>query len=88
MAVFLVTYDLNRETVRPDIVGKIRTTWNWARLSESSYAVEAASADGVYETLKPILDSNDDLFVIPLKKPYRGWGAKEVHDWLANKLTY
>ena len=88
MTAFITTYDLNREVVRPKIVDKIRATWNWAKLSESSYAVEAISADAVYDALKPMLDDNDNLFVIPLKKPYRGWGPKNVHDWLANKLTY
>ena len=87
MAAFLVTYDLNKETVRPKIVDEIRK-WPWARLSESSYAVDAISVDAVYNTLKPLIDDNDNLFVIPLKKPYHGWGPKEVHDWLADKLTY
>ncbi|RGP41674.1 hypothetical protein BPTFM16_01981 [Altererythrobacter insulae] len=88
MAVYLVTYDLNKETTRPPIVKLIRETWNYARLSESSYAVEANSVDAVYDTLRPMIDDNDNLFVIPLRKPYRGWGAKEVHDWLASRLTH
>lgn len=86
MAVFLVTYDLNKEAVRPNILSKIRE-WNWAKLSESSYAVEAISAKGVYDRLKPLIDDNDNLYVIPLREPYEGWGPKHVHEWLQQKLT-
>ena len=88
MAVFLATYDLNRETVRPPITKLIRDTWNFARLSESSYAIEAASVSEVYDTLMTLLDDNDQLFVIPLRQPYVGFGPKIIHDWLQQKLTY
>ena len=88
MGVFIATYDLNKEVTRPPVLKTIRETWNYARLSESSYAVEAANADAIYDKLRPLLDENDNLFVIPLRKPYRGWGPKEVHDWLESKLTY
>ena len=88
MPVFIATYDLNKEAKRPPVLKTIRDTWNYARLSESSYAVEAANADEVYDRLRPLLDDNDNLFVIPLRKPYRGWGPQEVHDWLEGKLTY
>lgn len=87
MAVFLVTYDLNKEATRPKILDKIRE-WPWAKLSESSYAVESTSVEAVYNQLKPMIDDNDNLFVITLKQPYTGWGPKDVHDWLQKKLTY
>ncbi|MFO6428731.1 hypothetical protein ACLBKT_01440 [Erythrobacter sp. W302b] len=86
MAVFIVTYDLNKEVKRPNIL-KLIQDWNWAKLSESSYAVEATSSTAVYDRLKPVIDDNDNLFVIPLRAPYRGWGPKDVHDWLAKKLA-
>jgi hypothetical protein len=88
MAVFLTTYDLNREVVRPDIVGAIDKFDAWARLSESSYAVWASSADEIYDALKPLTDDNDYLYVIPLKKPYVGFGPLKVNEWLDNHLTY
>ena len=88
MPIFVATYDLNDEVKRPPITKVIRETWNYAMLSESSYAIEAVSADEIYNTLSQLIDSNDDLFVIQLKKPYRGWGLPIVHDWLESKLTY
>ena len=90
MAVFIVTYDLNKEANRPKIVPKIKDISGvWAKLSESSYAVATdKSAGDVFNFLKPLLDDNDQLYVITLKKPYAGRGSKEVNDWLENNPTY
>jgi hypothetical protein len=90
MATFLVTYDLNLETKRPNITKKLRDSFSsWAKLSESSYAVVTnSSATEVYNIFKPMLDGNDSLFVITLKRPYYGQGSKEVIDWLEANVTY
>ena len=88
MPAFLVTYDLNREVVRPNITGAIYKNFDWARLSESSYAVTGTSSEAVYAVLKPLLDDNDNLYVIPLKKPYSGYGPNDVNAWLERNLTY
>ena len=88
MTVFLVTYDLNRETVRPNITGAIDENFDWARLSESSYAVVGSDAEAIYNVLAPLTDENDNLYVIPLKRPYTGFGPKVVNDWLDSNLTY
>lgn len=88
MAVFIVTYDLNRETKRPPIVEEIRKTSGWAKLSESSYAISTQeTASEVYTRFKPLLDDNDDFFVITLKRPFMSWASKEVNDWLNNHLS-
>ncbi|MCK0507951.1 hypothetical protein [Aromatoleum anaerobium] len=87
MPALLITYDLNNEIRRPPIVKKIKDTWSWARLSESSYAVQThLSPSQVFEQLRPLLDNNDNLYVITLKKPYSGWGPKDVNDWLERNL--
>lgn len=88
MAVYLVTYDLNRETVRPNIVGEIKK-FTWARLSESSYAIEThLTVEAVYNRLKPVIDSNDNIYIISLKHPYQGFGPADVNKWLEDRLTY
>lgn len=60
MAVYIVNYDLNKETSRPPIVKKIKDTYpTWAKLSESSYAISTYSdVNDVFSTLKPLIDSN------------------------------
>jgi hypothetical protein len=90
MAVYIVTYDLNKESVRPNITKRIRDTYpSWAKLSESSYAIETqASPQQVVDALKPLIDSNDNLYVITLKRPYAGYGPPDVNEWLEQRLTW
>ena len=87
MAATLITYDLNKETVRPNIVGAIQKFDGWAKLSESSYAVTSnLTPTQIYETLKPLLDSNDHIYVITLSQPHSGYGPEKVNKWLQENL--
>ena len=87
MATYIVTYDLNNETVRPPIVNAIKKLGPWARLSESSYGVVSSSTpEAIYDVLKKHLDSDDQLYVITLNHPYFGQGSKVVNDWLEKHL--
>lgn len=89
MATYIVTYDLNKETVRPKLLEDLKAAFNWAKLSESSYAVKTTkTAKGVYDTLSKHIDGNDNLYVISLKRPYYGQGPKDVNDWLNDNLPY
>jgi hypothetical protein len=88
MSVLLVTYDLNKPGKDyTDVLKEIRK-FSWAKLSESSYAVETdLSPQQLYNRLSPYLDATDTLYVIELHLPYHGQGPKEVNDWLAKRLT-
>lgn len=88
MSTKVITYDLNREVVRPNIVKKIKDTYpNWAKLSESCYAVNTAqSATQIFNNLKPLIDSNDNLYVIGLHRPRDGFGPPDVNKWLDDNL--
>lgn len=90
MSVYLITYDLNKEITRPPIVKKIKELGtSWAKLSESSYAISyAGTPEQVYNALKPLLDSNDHIYIITLKRPYTGWGPATVNKWLEDNLPY
>lgn len=84
MAAYIITYDLNQETVRPKIVEKIKKTWSSAMLSESSYAIiSSASPKAIYEELSVMLDQNDFIYVIAITQPYYGYGEEDVNAWLA-----
>lgn len=88
MAVYIVTYDLNKETKRPPIVEEVRKSPGWAKLSESSYAISTQeTTTEVYNRFKPLLDDNDAFFVITLRRPFSSWGSKEINDWLNNHLS-
>lgn len=87
MAVYIVTYDLNKETSRPNITGEIKKTPSWAQLSESSYAISTSeTAQQVYARFSGMLDSNDNFYVIALNRPYSGRGPKDVNQWLEQNL--
>ena len=89
MRVFLVTYDLNTKGQNyVDLLNKIKS-FPSKRLSESSYAVEAdKTAQQLYDYLKTSLDSNDNIYIINITKPYMGFGPKDVNSWLETKLPY
>ena len=89
MAVLLVTYDLNTPGKDyNDLLKKIKG-YDWARLSESSYAIStSASPQAVFDQLKPYLDRNDYIYIITLKRPYTGYGPQDVNDWLEKYLSY
>ncbi|MDD9745515.1 MULTISPECIES: hypothetical protein [Marinovum] len=89
MAVYIVTYDLNNETKRPPLLEDIKSYSAWAKLSESSYAISTTeSTTDVYNALKKHIDSDDRIYIITLKKPWSGFGSKQVNEWLDNNLSY
>ncbi len=86
MSVYLVTYDLNRETKRPPIVEEIKKT-AFAKLSESSYAIDTLeTVSQVYRRFSRYIDDNDTLYVITLSRPWTGQGPEGVNRWLSNVL--
>jgi CRISPR/Cas system-associated endoribonuclease Cas2 len=89
MAALLVTYDLNSPGQKhAKVLELIKSSNNWERLSESSYVINTSlSPDQVYKHFEKLLDTNDNIWIISLKKPYSGFGSKKVIDWLDNNLT-
>ena len=92
MAVLLVTYDFNTERSDADRE-KLRSALkkasiSWARLSESSYAVETNDSPQVfYGRIASSADKNDKILVITLRLPFWGQHSKDVIDWLNARLT-
>ena len=90
MAVLLVTYDLNREAgskVDYNKFYKVRDTYDYVRLSESSYAFNTTeSTDTVKAKIQGAFDANDYVWIIPLKRPYSGYGLKTTIAWLDKNL--
>ena len=90
MAALLVTYDLNSPGQKhAKVLEKIKSFGGWARLSESSYAITTSlNPSQGYSQFENLIDANDTIWIITLKKPYSGFGSKNVIDWLDNSLTY
>jgi hypothetical protein len=81
MAVYLVTYDLKKAGQNYSGLYEEIKKYSWAKLSESSYAVET-----VFSEMRKCLDSNDTMYIISLTQPWTGFGPKEVNDWLQARL--
>ena len=90
MAALLVTYDLNSPGQKhAKVLEKIKSFGGWARLSESSYAITTSlTPSQVYSQFENLIDANDTIWIVTLKKPYSGFGSKNIIDWLDNSLTY
>lgn len=89
MAVRIVTYDLNKEKSKADYDGfySVIKSYPWARLSESSYAIETyESPSSIYSKLERYIDNNDYVLIITLNSPYYGQHDQKVLDWLKSKL--
>jgi hypothetical protein len=88
MTVRLITYDLNKPGQNhASVLKKIKDDYVWARLSESSYAVETnESPTTIFNAFSPLLDQNDTFFVITLTSPWEGQASKEVIQWLQQRL--
>ena len=90
MTIRLVTYDLNQEKKnRGDYEGLLKAIkqYSWARLSESSYAIETnREPKDLFSEFYQHLDSNDFLLVMTLNQPWWGTQKQDVMDWLLQKL--
>lgn len=76
MPLVLVTYDPDKEPTSNEyqgVMGVIKSEKDWARLSESSHAMNTQMTPlQVYEKITPHLDKNDSLLVITLRRPHCG----------------
>jgi hypothetical protein len=87
MPLLLVTFDSNKPGQDySDLLNEIGSYSN-VRLSESSYAIISdKTPDTVCEEMKKYIDTNDNLYIINLKRPYAGYGSELVTDWLKKEL--
>jgi len=87
MAIRLITYDLRKPGQDYKDFLKTVKEYSWARLSESSYAVDTSETPKtIYEKLRPYMDENDYLMVMTLTTPYMGYNLQTVIDWLTKHL--
>jgi len=90
MAIKLVTYDLNEEKKkRGDYEGLLKAikSYPWARLSESSYAIQTDRLpQALFKEFQPHVDDNDFLLVLTLNQPWWGTQKQDVMDWLLQRM--
>lgn len=87
MSALLVTYDLRKPGQDYDDFLKEIKRHSWARLSESSYAIDSGETPiDAFDRLSHYIDANDQLFVITLTNGWKGRGPQDVYDWLRQHL--
>jgi hypothetical protein len=88
MAVYLVTYDLNKVGQNYSGLYEEIKKYSWAKLSESSYVIETnKSVETVLSEMRKCLDSNDTIYIISLTQPWTGYGPKDVNEWIQTHLN-
>jgi hypothetical protein len=87
MSALLVTYDLHKPGQDYSEFYKIIKGYPWAKLSESSYAIQTSESPAtIYGRLSHYMDKNDQVYVIKLSQPYSGFGPDEINKWLNQNL--
>lgn len=94
MAVYLVTWDLNREkpnyhAARTQLTGRL-DAYDSVRdpgLDSVRWVATEWTAESVSSDLRVFMDENDKLIVTKLNKgEHQGWLAKVVWDWINARL--
>jgi hypothetical protein len=87
MTSLLVTYDLKKPGQDYKEFYDVIKSYSWARLSESSYAIDTEeSPKTVYDKLSPYIDVNDQVFIIGLRPSWYGHASEQLYQWLRTHL--
>lgn len=85
--VLLISYDLNGHE-RPSAYRAVKKrieegATSFRRPLYSQWLVETPSSPQQwFDHLKSVIDSNDRLFVVQVRRPYQGWLDEEDWKWL------
>lgn len=92
MNVYLISYDLGLPETREDyvrLIAFIKTFEYWAKPLQSVWLVKTSKgAAEIRDEIKPLVDSNDSVLVIEIKKHWSTYNiSKEVTDWMKGKIS-
>lgn len=85
MAVLHITYKHDPQTSKADYDGfyKVITSYQWARLSDSNWAINADEpAKAVWQKLKRYIDPDDYLVMLPLNPGPLSLQDERALQWL------
>lgn len=91
MAIYIVTYDLQKDSTPSDyerLITLIKEEGCWACLGGSSYLIESdSSAKELRDKYANVLHRDDMIYVGAVSAPAAWHGySKEVSDWILKKL--
>lgn len=88
MAVFLVTFDLKDAGSTAAMIEALKET-SWTQLGPGTYAISTDESDeALFYRLRERTVDKDSLYIVALRKPYRGIGFREVNYWLEENLRW
>ena len=91
IVVHLISYDLNGHE-RPSAYQSVKTyieqhAVSYRRPLYSQWLVETADGPQAWVNgLKTVLDADDYLFVVEVRRPYQGWLPETVWTWLNERV--
>ncbi len=88
MAVLLVLHDIQDDERRTKIVGALKKRHRISiKLTDTAFAMHTTLMPvRIFDEVKEHLDAGDQLFVIPVNKPYTGYGPRKTTEWLSDYL--
>jgi hypothetical protein len=87
MSVLLVAYDFRNPGQSYSEFYDNINNYLHIKLSETSYAIYTNQPTSyVYKKLVHSIDKKDNLYVIPLNRPWSGYGSYRNRDWLVSYL--
>lgn len=88
MPVFMIHCDVRGSSRAQTVVDIIKAHDGWTQLSHSLYLVQTEqTVEEAYVSLARFIDHDDSLYVIPVSHPYRGFGQRQVNEWLDKRLS-
>ncbi|WP_026582141.1 hypothetical protein [Bacillus sp. J33] len=91
MAVYLITYDLNKSGQNYESLYKeIKALGDWYHFMDSGWFVDVntftyPNATSINDKLIKVIDKNDWLFVTMVTSDRNGWLPKDAWDWLNSR---
>lgn len=88
MAVYIISYDLNRPGQKYDELFKaIKSYGTWSHHLDSTWLIETSkSLNFISEHLLKHIDDNDNLLVIEVKNNYAGYMSTAFWTWLRKRF--
>jgi hypothetical protein len=88
MAVMLVLYEMEDQQKRNKMINTLRKRHRIAvKLTETAYAVYTSLLPvKVFDEIRGYLEGDDVLYVIPITRPFTGYGPRKATAWLNDCL--
>ncbi len=84
MKAYSITYDLKSPGSNYEkLYEVIKDTGKWWHFLESTWLVVSnETSQEIWDKIAPVVDKNDFILIIEIKRNYYGWLPKDAWDWI------